>query len=136
VLRPVASSLPLGFLAFGVGTVLLTALELQWVPPAQGRSLMLLVFGVLLAAGACRFALTGLYQVTGGANTLETVSGWIGVPLVVFALYGGLALLLEDGAQRTVLPLGRRGRARSSLEGDLGSQIAGAEQEPGIRRQL
>jgi hypothetical protein len=67
---------------------------------------------------------------------LETVSGWIGVPLVVFALYGGLALLLEDGAQRTVLPLGRRGRARSPLEGDLGSQIARAEQEPDIRRQL
>jgi hypothetical protein len=28
VLRPVASSLPLGFLAFGTGTILLTALEL------------------------------------------------------------------------------------------------------------
>jgi succinate-acetate transporter protein len=213
MLRPVASSLPLGFLAFGVGTVLLTALELQWVPLAQGRSLMMLVlafvvplealagifaflardggaatglsllaaawagtaltvlsgppgarsaalgiflltlaatmavlvagslqakplFGVLLAAGACRFALTGLYQVIGGTKILETASGWIGVPLVVFALYGALALLLEDGAQRTVLPLGRRGRARSSLEGDFGSQIAQAEQEPGIRRQL
>jgi hypothetical protein len=35
VLRPVASSLPLGFLAFGVGTILLTALELKWVPPAR-----------------------------------------------------------------------------------------------------
>jgi hypothetical protein len=213
VLRPVASSLPLGFLAFGVGTVLLTALELQWVPLAQGRSLMVLVlafvvplealagvfaflardggaatglsllaaawagtaltvlggapgarsaalgiflltlaatmavlvagslqakplFGVLLAAGAGRFALTGLYEVIGGTKTLETVSGWIGVPVVAFALYGGLALLLEDGAQRTVLPLGRRGRARSSLEGDFGSQIAQAEQEAGIRRQL
>jgi hypothetical protein len=57
------------------------------------------------------------------------------VPLVVFALYGGLALLLEDGAQRTVLPLSRCGRARSSLEGDFGSQIARAAQEPDIRRQ-
>ena len=28
VLRPVATSLPLGFLAFGAGTILLTALEL------------------------------------------------------------------------------------------------------------
>jgi uncharacterized protein len=74
--------------------------------------------------------------VTGGAKTLETVSGWIGVPLVLSALYGGLALLLEDGAQRTVLPLGRRGRAWSSLQGDFGSHIARAEQEPGIRRQL
>jgi hypothetical protein len=51
-------------------------------------------------------------------------------------VYGGLALLLEDGAQRTVLPLGRRDRARTSLEGDLGHQIEQAESEPGIRRQL
>lgn len=58
VLRPVASSLPLGFLAFGVGTVLLTALELQWVPLAQGRSLMVLVlaFVVPLEALAGVFA--------------------------------------------------------------------------------
>jgi hypothetical protein len=34
------------------------------------------------------------------------------LPLAAFALYGGLALLLEDGASETVLPLGRRGRAR------------------------
>jgi succinate-acetate transporter protein len=213
VLRPVASSLPLGFLAFGAGTILLTALELKWVPPAQAGTLMVMVlafvaplealagifaflardsgaataltmlgaawtataltvlrtppggtstslgiflltlaammlvlaagalrskplFGALLMIGACRFALTGLYEMgTGGAVT-ELVSGWIGVPLVAFSVYGGLALLLEDGAQRTVLPLGRRGRARTSLEGDLGHQIAQAEREPGIRRQL
>jgi hypothetical protein len=36
----------------------------------------------------------------------------------------------------TSLPLGRRGRARTSLEGDLGHQIEQAETEPGIRRQL
>ncbi|MBO0817979.1 MAG: hypothetical protein J2P30_22840 [Actinobacteria bacterium] len=33
-------------------------------------------------------------------------------------------------------PLGRRGRARSSLEGGLGRQIEQAEREPGVRRQL
>jgi hypothetical protein len=31
VLRPLASSPPLGFFAFGVGTILLTAVELHWV---------------------------------------------------------------------------------------------------------
>ncbi len=30
VLRPQASSLPLGFFAFGMGTILLTAMELHW----------------------------------------------------------------------------------------------------------
>ncbi len=52
----------------------------------------------------------------------------------VFALYGGLALLLEESYQRMVLPLGRRGRSRTSLEG--GHQVHQAEQEPGVRRQL
>lgn len=213
VLRPVASGLPLGFLAFGTGTILLTALELQWAPQAQGSTLMVMVlafvaplellagvfaflardsgaatalstlgaawiatavtvlrtppgttsvslgiflltlatmmlvlsagalrskplFGVLLLAGACRFVLTGLYQAAIGGTVLEHVSGWIGVPLVAFSIYGALALLLEDGAQRTVLPLGRRGRARTSIEGDLGHQIEQAESEPGIRSQL
>jgi succinate-acetate transporter protein len=214
VLRPLASSLPLGFLAFGAGTILLTALELSWVPLAQDRSLVILVlafvaplellagifaflardggaatgltllgaawagtgtvllstppgtrngslgvfllmlaaimlvlcvgslrtkplFGLLLAAGAVRFALTGAYEMFARAGTgVEHAAGWLGLPLIVFALYGGLALLLEDGAQRTVLPLGRRGRARSSIEDDLGHQIEQAEQEPGIRRQL
>lgn len=213
VLRPVASSLPLGFLAFGTGSVLLTALELKWVPPAQGSTLMVMVlafvaplealagifaflardsgaataltmlgaawtaaaltvlrappggtstslgiflltlaammlvlsagalrskplFGVLLMIGACRFVLTALYQTGAGGTGAEQASGWIGLPLAAFSLYGGLALLLEDGAQRTVLPLGRRGRARTSLEGDLGHQIEQAEREPGIRSQL
>jgi succinate-acetate transporter protein len=212
VLRPVASSLPLGFFAFGTGTILLTALELRWVPLAQTPALMIMVlafvvplqflagifgllardagagtalsllgaawaatsltlltgrpgtrsvalaifllmlaavmlvlagasakgkplFGVLLAAGAARFALTGVYQAYGW-QPLETISGWVGLPLAVFSLYGGLALLLEEGTQRMVLPVGRRGRARASLEGDLGQQIRDTEREAGVRRQL
>lgn len=212
VLRPLASSLPLGFFAFTVGTVLLTALELHWVPLAQDRELMILVlafvvpmealsglfaflardtgsatglvtlsaawaatavtnlgtapgtlnlglgiflltlatlmlimsataltgkplFGVLLVIGACRFALTGAYQAT-GTTAVQQVAGWLGLPLAVFALYGGLALLLEESFQRTVLPLGRRGRARTSLEGDFTHQVHEAETEPGVRRQL
>ena len=50
MLRPVASSLPPGFLAFGVGTVLLTALKLHWVPLPQTRSLMLLVLVLAFVA--------------------------------------------------------------------------------------
>lgn len=77
----------------------------------------------------------GVFQSYGWVS-LEKAAGWIGVPLAAFALYGGLALLLEDSMQRTVLPLGRRGRARTSLEGGLGYQIHQAEQEAGVRRQL
>ena len=212
VLRPIASSLPLGFFAFTVGTVLLTALELRWVPIADTAQLAVLVlafvvplealsglfaflardsgaatglttlsaawtataisllrgtpgalsptlavflltltalmlvmsaasvtgkplFGLLLLIGACRFALTGLFQATGN-TAVEQTAGWLGVPLALFALYGGLALLLEESTQRMVLPLGRRGRARTSLEGSFEHQVHQAELEPGVRRQL
>lgn len=114
VLRPLASSLPLGFFAFTVGTVLLSALELRWTPTAQDAQ---------------------LYQATGSAG-MERAAGWLGIPLAAFALYGGLALLLEESHQRMVLPLGRRGRARTSLEGRFAHQVHRAEQEPGVRRQL
>jgi uncharacterized protein len=93
------------------------------------------LFAVLLAVGGARFGLTGVYQAT-GVTAWADVAGWIGPPLAAFTLYGGLALLLEDGASETILPLGRRGRARTSLEGDLGHQIEHAEREPGVRRQL
>jgi uncharacterized protein len=212
VLRPLASSLPLGFFAFGMGTILLTAVELHWVSLAQTRPLMIVVlafvvplelisglfafpardvgaatglcllgaawaataltilggppgahhragrllahagghhadvvrgvlrakpaFGVMLLLGACRFALTGIYQGSDSGPVTATVAGWIGLPLAVFSLYGGLALMLEDSAQRTVLPIGRRGRARSSLEGTIAHQIEAAEREAGVRRQL
>lgn len=212
MLRPVASSLPLGFFAFGSGTVLLSALESHWVPVTDGKQLMIMVlafvvplelisgifaflardhgaatgltllsaawtaiaitvlggppgalspslavflltltpvmllmtaaavsgkplFAVLLLIGACRFALTGVYEASGVTAT-EKVAGWVGVPLAVFAFYGGLALLLEEGSRRTVLPLGRRGTARISVDGDFGHQIQHASREPGVRRQL
>ena len=160
MLRPVASSLPLGFFA-ATGLTLLgaawaaTAITVASGPPGA-RSvplavflltlapMMFVMFGAslpakplfgLLLLGGCRFALTGVYEATGVAGP-EQAAGWLGVPLGAFALYGGLALLLEEGVQRTILPTGRRGRARSSLEGGLGHQIYRAEQEPGVRRQL
>lgn len=213
VLRPLASSLPIGFFAFGTGTILLTAIELKWVPLAQTKQLLILVlvfvvplellsgflaflardvgaasglsllgaawagtatvmitgppgvpstalgiflmvlaanmlvlaaasvgakpaFGALLAIGAARFALTGIYQASLGGTAVLEVAGWIGPPLAAFSLYGGLALLLEDSSQRTILPIGRRGRARTSLEGGIGPQIEHAEREAGVRRQL
>lgn len=55
-----------------------------------------------------------------------------GLLLAAFALYGGLALLLEEGRQRSVLPMGRRGLAKTSLDGDLQHQVRTASQEPGV----
>ncbi len=211
-LRPMASPLPLGFFAFGVGTTMFTALELGWVPVDQapvlatimaafvvpleiipavlaywardvGGATALGIFGmtwaavatvmltgkpgelspmlgvfmitvgvviVLLAIAAlpskpvlggllllscARFVLTGLYQ-AGAGHAWETASGWAGIPLGVAAMYFGLALMLEDAQRSTVLPLARRGRARTSLGTHLGGQVEAIEREAGVRGQL
>jgi succinate-acetate transporter protein len=38
MVRPLGSPLPLGCFAFGVGTVLLAALELKWVPARESET--------------------------------------------------------------------------------------------------
>jgi succinate-acetate transporter protein len=211
-LRPLGSPLPLGFFAFGTGTMLLTALELQWVPATQQHAMAVLmltfvaplelfaalmafpardagagtalgmfggawvavgvsllgappashtatlatfmftitvmigamaiatisgkpVFALLLTLAAVRYLLTGLYEASGSIG-FEHASGWVGLPIGLFSVYGGLALLLEDARQRIVLPIGRRGASRTSLEGELRDQFVGLEQEAGVRRQL
>lgn len=90
---------------------------------------------VLLLLAAARFVTAGLYDLL-GMRVLQWVAGGVSMAIVVVSIYGGLALLLEDGQGRIVLPTGRRGRARQSLEGGLGAQLAQLESEAGVRNQL
>lgn len=57
VLRPIASPVPLGMLALAMGSVLLTALQLQWIAPAYGGQVatVVLAFVVPLEAVAAVF---------------------------------------------------------------------------------
>jgi succinate-acetate transporter protein len=197
MLRPVASPLPLGFLALALATVPFAAVQLGWVSPAEGRvaalgalaatvplQLLASVFGFLardvvaatgmgvlagtwgciglttltsppgavskglgvflltaglsmfvpaaaataklvpatvMALAGVRFLVTGAYELTGSAGWKAT-AGWVGLLLGLVALYAALALALESTADRTVLPLGRRGPAPTD--------------EPGVRAQL
>jgi succinate-acetate transporter protein len=45
VLRPIGHPLPLGFLALAVGTLVLSALQLGWVAPTEGRVVALTALG-------------------------------------------------------------------------------------------
>jgi uncharacterized protein len=211
VLRPVATPLPLGFLALGVATFSFAALQLRWIPASEGHTvalgvlvltaplqLLAAVMGflgrdpvaatgmgilagtwgaaclatltsppdsvsdglgvLLLCAAACllvpgaaahtklvpaavillsatRFAVTGIAELDGGRGWMQA-AGWVGVALAVLSLYAALALELEGSESRTVLPLGRRGAGARAVDGDLASQVAGVEHEPGVRRQL
>ncbi len=93
------------------------------------------LLGLVIALASARFATTGLYEMT-GASGFETTSGIVGCAIAAIALYGGLALGLEDLQGKTVLPTGRRGAARRAFEGDLGEQVGPVESEAGVRKQL
>jgi succinate-acetate transporter protein len=93
------------------------------------------VFAVVLTLASARFIITGLFHVT-GSSTLEQIAGWLGFPLCAAALYLGLALLLEDLNRATVLPLFRRGPAKSSVERELEHQVENIEREAGVRSHL
>jgi succinate-acetate transporter protein len=205
VLRPVATPLPLGFLALVLATTVFSAVQLGWIAPDQGRvaaitavaatvplqfavavmgflardpvavtgmgllagtwavvglvtltavpgtvspglGVLLLTAGIgmlvpaagavsskiapalVMALAGCRFAVTGVYQLDGSA-AWKAAAGWTGLVLAVVALYTALALQLEGGGERTVLPVGRRGAGRLPEAPEL-------LREPGVRAQL
>jgi hypothetical protein len=71
-----------------------------------------------------------------GLRELSTATAALGMALVVMSLYGGTAFLIEDLKQRPVLPLGRRGQARSAMQGSLADQLRTVPNETGVRQQL
>lgn len=92
-------------------------------------------FTVLLSVACSRFALNGVYELT-GSKTVEHAGGYVGLVLAAVAGYGGLAFLLEDGKQEPVLPMLRHGAARQTLEADLLENLQRVESEPGVRGRL
>jgi succinate-acetate transporter protein len=211
MLRPLATPLPLGFLALAIGSCLLTALQLKWIPvsngpqvatvllffvapielvtavvaflirdvvmatalgllaggwattgellhsgPPGGRSPTLGVLAIALAVAllvpaaaaaaakppaavitgvaAVRFALTGVYQLGAGPGW-QTATGVIGVVLMGTALYGSLALALEDARHHAVLPVSRRSTSRHAMSGDLAAQLRVLPTEAGVRQE-
>lgn len=109
VLRPLASSAPLAFFAFGTGTILLTAAQLQWIPQAQDKALgvFLLAFAAplqilsgLIAYAARDAGLATIMMIFGsswtclGINTLTSPPGshtaLVGVFLLAVATMAAL----------------------------------------------
>jgi uncharacterized protein len=93
------------------------------------------LFSGLLVAAAARMVLAGLHEGR-GAHELYRVSGGVALGLSVLALYGGVALGLEDARQRQVLPLFRRGGAVAAFHGGYEQQLERLEAEAGVRQQL
>ena len=94
-----------------------------------------LALSMVTMSGLPTFVVTAVWLV-GGAHpgALAYATGVLTWVLAGFALYAGLALLLEDARRRTVLPTMRRGPMKEAFYGDFASQLNGVEHEAGVRR--
>jgi succinate-acetate transporter protein len=93
------------------------------------------LIGTIMLAASSRSALAGAYE-WGAPKSVNTVGSWIALAIFVAAVYGGLAFLLEDVRQESVLPVFRRGASKESIEGNLQDQLRGVGQEAGVRQAL
>lgn len=121
----VSPILGLYLVTFAVVIVLLGATALRGQP----------LLGVILLTSAVRTLLAAIYELS-SLRALFTAAGVMATAISALALYGGVAFLLEDSAHHTILPLARRGHARSALEGAMDDQFRDLGQEAGVRRTL
>jgi len=83
VLRPIGNPLPLGFLALAAGTLLVTALQLEWLQPTDGSQVALIIVAFVfpLQLLACVFGYLARDVVAGTGMGL--LSGtWLSIGLV------------------------------------------------------
>ncbi|MGY1743711.1 MULTISPECIES: GPR1/FUN34/YaaH family transporter [unclassified Blastococcus] len=125
---------PPGAVSDGLGVFLVTA-GLAMVVPAAAAAGSKVVPAAVMALAATRFAVTGVYELTGSA-VWKTAAGWVGLLLAVVAVYAALALELEGAQRRTVLPLGRRGAGLAAVRGEAGLGAGDLRDEAGVRPQL
>ena len=118
VLRPLATPLPLGFLALLLATVAFSAVQLGWVPVAQGRvaaltalaatvplQLLVAVIGFLTrdpVAATGMGVLAGTWA-TVGLTTLTSPPGTTSPGLGVLLITAGIAMLVPAAAATTKL---------------------------------
>jgi succinate-acetate transporter protein len=116
VLRPIGNPLPLGFLALAAGTLLLSALQLEWLGPAEGREVALIliafvsplqllasIFGYLardVVAGTGMGILAGSW-LSIGLITLTGEPGATSDPLGLFLLIAAVSMAIPAAASTT-----------------------------------
>lgn len=109
VMRPIGSPLPLGFFAFGIGTMLYTGLQLDWIPPDEAPTVAVFLVALvgpleLIAAlfaylgrdagAATTLALLGATWIAVGSALLGTTEGQTSVAVGFFLLVIAASLLL------------------------------------------
>lgn len=115
----------------GIFSIMLTAAALCLAVVAwAAKPLLALVLGL----ASIRDIFLSAFHL--GAKGALAGVGWCGLVLAPLSIYCGLAFLMEDVNQRTIIPLFRRGKAKQSLEGNLADQLERIEGEAGVRNQL
>lgn len=90
LLRPIASPLPLGFVGLAIATMLMSALQLEWLDPADGHqvALILIAFVVPLQASAAGVGFLARDIVV--ATAMGILAGtWLSVALVIWTSPAG-----------------------------------------------
>jgi succinate-acetate transporter protein len=125
------SSLP-GQVSGALGLLLLASagtLALSAASVARAKPLPALVF----LASAVRFALDGIYQLSGTASW-QHAAGIVGLVITGAAGYCLVAFELEGQARSPILPTFRRSRGQAAISDALGAQLDGIEHEAGVRQ--
>jgi succinate-acetate transporter protein len=84
---------------------------------------------IVLAMACVRFAVTGVYELT-GLSGWKTAAGWCGVALAVLAVCAALAFESESARGRPLLPTLREDPRRNPM------MSAGVDREPGVHKRL
>jgi succinate-acetate transporter protein len=88
--------------------------------------------GAVFVLESVRFALAGVYELTGGA--WGQAAGIAGLLVVTGAAYCALAFELEGQHHRAVLPTFRRGRGRAALSGAPAAALDDFLHDAGVRQ--
>jgi succinate-acetate transporter protein len=82
-LRPIANPLPLGFLALAAGTLLVAALQLDWLAPSDGRSVALILIAFVVPLQLVTSLFSFLARDVAAGTGMGILSGtWLSIALV------------------------------------------------------
>ena len=109
-LRPIASPLPLGFLALAVATFTLAGLQLDWIGPAQQQDagLVILTFAVPLQGLSSIYGFLARDSAAGTGMALQA-GGWLSIGAATFSsrpgqTSGALGLVLVGAGTALLVP--------------------------------
>ncbi|MDH6228459.1 MULTISPECIES: GPR1/FUN34/YaaH family transporter [Streptomyces] len=117
-LRPLASPLPMGFLGLAGGTFVVAASQLEWLPPAQGKAVAIVLLAFVLPLQSAASVLGFLCRDDVAATGMAVLSGtWLSLGLIMLSSPPGstskaAGLLLLLAALALWAPIAAAGTAK------------------------